>query len=229
MTMNPPARSRGSPGPDLADLTVGEVLRRTAREHPDHDAVVFPRLGVRWSWSELDRRVDVAASGLIDLGVMPGEHVGIWSMNAPEWVVTQFAVARIGAVLVNINPAYRLHELEDALRMADVATLIVGEPFKGSDFVEMVEALCPEVTAATEQRWSAERLPKLRRLVAIGEGPPPAAVGSAGPTSNRARSMKPSFLTDGGPGRRARSTTSSSPRGRPGCPKGRCSRTETCC
>ena len=79
------------------------------------------------------------------LGVDAGEHVGIWSMNVPEWVVTQFAVARIGAVLVNVNPAYRIHELEDALRLADVTTLIVGAAFKGSDFVAMVQSVCPEV------------------------------------------------------------------------------------
>ena len=85
---------------------------------------------------------------MIGLGVGPGQHVGIWSMNAPEWVVTQFAVGRVGAVLVNINPAYRLHELEETLRAADVETLVVGEPFKGSDFVAMVEAVCPEVAAA---------------------------------------------------------------------------------
>src|SRR5262249_2519265 len=70
--------------------TAGSVLRATARRHPWHDAVVFPALGLRWSWSELDRRVDQVASGLLWAGVRPGEHVGIWSMNAPEWVVTQF-------------------------------------------------------------------------------------------------------------------------------------------
>jgi fatty-acyl-CoA synthase len=159
--------------PTVVDLTVGGALRQAAREHPDRDAVVFPALGVRWSWSELDRRVDVVASGLIARGVAPGENVGLWSMNAPEWVVGQFAVGRIGAVLVNINPAYRLHELEESLKMVDAATLIVGCPFKGSDFVQMVETLCPEVSAASTLEWSASRLPRLRRLIAIGTHPGP--------------------------------------------------------
>jgi fatty-acyl-CoA synthase len=92
-------------------------------------------------------------------------------MNAPEWVVAQFAVGRLGAVLVNINPAYRLFELEDALRLADVATLIVGAPYKASDFVQMVESLCPEAAAGGSLAWSAARLPRLRRLVAIGPAP----------------------------------------------------------
>src|SRR4051812_14635206 len=98
--------------PWVDGLTVGEVLRRTTKTYPDRDAVVFPAIGLRWSWAELDRRVDALAAGLIERGVKKGEHVGIWSMNGPEWVVAQFAVGRIGSVLVNINPAYRVHELE---------------------------------------------------------------------------------------------------------------------
>jgi fatty-acyl-CoA synthase len=154
--------------PWVNDCPVGEVLRRTAAEYPERDAVVFPALGVRWSWSELDSRVDRVASGLIAQGVAAGEKVGIWSMNAPEWVVAQFAVGRIGAVLVNINPAYRLFELEDALRLADVAMLLVGAPYKGSDFVQMVETLCPEATSGGALGGTTARLPQLRRLVAIG-------------------------------------------------------------
>jgi fatty-acyl-CoA synthase len=159
--------------PWVDGLTVGEVLRATASAHPDHDALVFPRLGARWSWSELDRRVDAVASGLIRSGVEPGEHVGIWSMNVPEWVITQFAVGRIGSVLVNVNPAYRLHELEEALKQADVATLIVGAPFKTSDFVGMVEGLCPEVRASSGTDWKAEKLPALRRLITLADRPGP--------------------------------------------------------
>jgi fatty-acyl-CoA synthase len=167
-------------GPTMTDespwidgLTVGEVLRRTARTHPGRDAVVFPRLKLRWSWSEFDRRVDSLASGLIRAGIGVGEHVGIWSMNVPEWVVAQFAVGRVGSVLVNINPAYRLHELEQALAQADVSTLIVGAPFKTSDFVGMVHELCPDASRAPMHEWHSSRLPALRRLVAIGPSPGP--------------------------------------------------------
>ncbi|MDR3633965.1 MAG: AMP-binding protein [Isosphaeraceae bacterium] len=159
--------------PWVAELTVGTVLRRTAERYPAHDAVVFPALGLRWSWRELDRRVDAIASALLALGIERGEHVGIWSMNAPEWVVTQFAVGRIGAVLVNVNPAYRVHELESALHVADVTTLIVGAPFKGSNFVEMVETVCPEIKTATDRSWSAAKLPRLKRLIALNDCPGP--------------------------------------------------------
>jgi len=165
--------SEDDPAPWVEGRTVGSVLRATAQAFPGRDAVVFPGQGLRWSWREFDRRVDVVASRLIDLGAGRGAHVGIWSMNAPEWVVTQFAVGRIGAVLVNINPAYRLHELEETLKAADVETLVVGSPFKGSDFVGMVQTLCPEVAAARDRGWTAARLPALRRLVALGDRPGP--------------------------------------------------------
>lgn len=160
---------RDDANPWVDGLTVGEVLRKTATRCDDRDALVFPALNLRLSWAELDRRVDRAASALIGLGVKPGEHVGIWSMNCPEWVVIQFAVARIGSVLVNVNPAYRPHELEDALLGADVATLIVGCPFKTSNFVEMVESLVPELVDSKPGRTRSERLPELRRAIVVGD------------------------------------------------------------
>jgi len=156
----------------IDDQTVGGLLRRTASRFPAREALVFPADGVRWDWATLDRRVDAIASGLIAAGVGPGEHVALWAMNVPGWVVAQFAVARAGAVLVNVNPAYRLHELEGLLAKVDVSTLIVGPAFKSSDFAGMVEALCPEVAAAgSPGSWRAARLPSLRRLVAIGGRP----------------------------------------------------------
>jgi fatty-acyl-CoA synthase len=159
--------------PWVWDQTIGSVLERTAQRYSDRDALVFPDLGLRWSWRELDEQVDRVATSLIRLGVGRGENVGIWSMNVPEWVVAQFAVGRIGAVLVNVNPAYRVHELRDALTMADVSTLIVGAPFKGSSLVQMVETLCPEVPAATTADRSCARFPRLRRLIALDDRPGP--------------------------------------------------------
>jgi fatty-acyl-CoA synthase len=159
--------------PWVSGETVGSVLSRTAELYPAQDAMVFPILAKRWSWREKLDRVNQAAAWLMELGVEPGEHVGIWSMNVPEWIFTQFAAGRIGAVLVNVNPAYRVHELSDALRMADVTTLIVGSPFKGSNFVSMVESLCPEVAAASATDWTSPRFPRLKRLISLGDRPGP--------------------------------------------------------
>jgi fatty-acyl-CoA synthase len=166
-------KDSAGPRPWVFDETVGSVLDRTAAAYPGQDALVFPELELRRSWSELNQRVNQVASALIGLGIAPGEHVGVWSMNVPEWVVAQFAAGRIGAVLVNVNPAYRLHELHDALAAADVATLIVGAPFKGSDFVGMVEELCPEVVSATSHDWCSARFPRLKRLISLAERPGP--------------------------------------------------------
>jgi fatty-acyl-CoA synthase len=160
--------------PWVRDQTVGGILEKTASDFPEHDALVFPGLGLRSSWRELNERVNQIASALIAIGVEPGQHVGIWSMNVPEWVVTQLAVARIGSLLVNVNPAYRVHELKDALAMAEVATLVVGSPFKGSNFVAMVEALCPEAAAASSRDWSSPHFPRLKQLIALGDSPGPA-------------------------------------------------------
>jgi fatty-acyl-CoA synthase len=160
--------------PWVFDHTVGSALDHRAASQPDREALVFPALNRRWTWRELDADVNRLAASLIALGVDAGEKVGIWSMNVPEWVITQLAVGRIGAVLVNVNPAYRLNELKDALLLADVTTLVVGAPFKGSNFVAMVESLCPEVAAATSRDWSTGRFPRLKRLVTLGESPGPA-------------------------------------------------------
>jgi fatty-acyl-CoA synthase len=159
--------------PWVSGETVGSVLERTAELYPAQDAMVFPLLKLRWSWRELIDRVNQAAAWLMALGVEPGEHVGIWSMNVPEWIFTQFAAGKIGAVLVNVNPAYRVHELSDALLMADVTTLVVGSPFKGSNFVSMVESLCPEVASASSRDWTTARFPRLKRLIALGDRPGP--------------------------------------------------------
>ena len=181
----------------------------------------FQVSNLRWSWRELDRHVSHVAAALLALGVEPGEHIGIWSMNVPEWVVTQFAAGKIGAVLVNVNPAYRVHELRDALTMADVVTLVVGSPFKGSNFVAMVETLCPQVATATGRDWWAPLFPRLKRLIALGTAP--VRHGTTGRTSKRGRSRpSPNSSLVRAPLRRPMCTTSSLRRAQPVCPKGQC-------
>ncbi len=163
----------GTMNPWVFDQTVGTILDHRAKVDPDRDALVFPASRKRWTWQELNRDVNRIAAALIAVGVEAGEKVGIWSMNVPEWIITQLAVGRIGSVLVNVNPAYRLNELKDALVLADVTTLVVGAPFKGSNFVAMVESLCPEVAAATSRDWCTGRFPRLKRLITLGDRPGP--------------------------------------------------------
>ncbi|MGE8332180.1 MAG: AMP-binding protein, partial [Paraburkholderia nemoris] len=130
---------RGSTDIPLSEATVARFLRDTAASFPDRPAVVFREQGIRWTWKEFAEEVDILAAGLLTLGIAKGDRVGIWSPNRVEWLLTQFATARIGAVLVNINPAYRLAELEYALNKVGCKAIIAAERFKTSMYLEMLQ------------------------------------------------------------------------------------------
>ncbi len=155
----------------LLNLTIPQVLQRTAAEMPDQEAAVFLREGIRWSYADFAREVDRLAGGLLRLGVERGERVGIWSPNNSAWLLTQFATARIGAILVCVNPAYRTHELEYALNKVACRTLVTAEAFKTSRYVEMLQDLAPELAEATPDALQAARLPHLRRVIQIDGTP----------------------------------------------------------
>ena len=144
----------------LIGETIGDNLRRTVEEHGDSEALVVPHQGYRATYRQLWDQVSLVARGLIARGVVQGDRVGIWSPNRFEWVVTQFATARVGAVLVNINPAYRTTELEYALRQSGVSFLMLARGFRQTDYVRMlgdVEASCPDLREALvlEDGWDA--------------------------------------------------------------------------
>jgi len=162
--------------PWVEGLTIGQTLVRTARAFPDRDALVFPALGRRWTFTEFLAEVDRAARGLLALGIKRGEHVAIWATNVPEWVILQFATARIGAVLVTINPAYRPFELEYVLRQSDAVALFLVDRFKTSDYFAMLAEVCPELAAAPAGGLRSERFPRLRNVVAIKGATPAGAI-----------------------------------------------------
>ncbi|HMC64453.1 MAG TPA: AMP-binding protein [Gemmataceae bacterium] len=153
--------------PWVDGLTFVEVLARTALQHADRDALVFPHLGHRRSYAEFHADVREAARALLALGVGRGEHVGIWATNWPQWVVTQFAAAHVGAVLVNVNPAYRNHELAYVLRQADITTLLLTDQFKSSHYFDLLVAVCPELAACRPAELRSAACPKLRRVISI--------------------------------------------------------------
>jgi fatty-acyl-CoA synthase len=132
---------------------------------------------VRWTYAELGARVDALAAGLLALGLEPGDRIGIWSPNNFEWVVTQFATAKAGLVLVNINPAYRLTEVEYALNKVSCRALITATRFKTSDYVGMVNALAPELASCQPGQLKAARLPTLEIVVEIADAPSPGMIG----------------------------------------------------
>jgi fatty-acyl-CoA synthase len=158
--------------PWVEGLTIPQVLRETARRYADHDALAFPALGLRMSYNEFSRQVDLAARGLVALGIAPGEHVAIWATNVPEWVVLQFAAARIGAVLVNINPAYRPFELKYVLNQSDSVALFLVAKFKTSDYFAMLAEVCPELAASKPGALRSKDFPRLRWVVALEDHVP---------------------------------------------------------
>lgn len=153
--------------------TVPALLSETAARVPENDAAVFPASGLRWTYARFAREVDRLAGGLLTLGLAPGDRIGIWSPNRPEWLLTQFASARIGAILVCINPAYRPGELEYALNKVGCRALIAAPRFKTSDYFGMLADLAPELATSAPGRLQAARLPALQIVVGMGDAPPP--------------------------------------------------------
>jgi len=163
----------------LFGLTVGQLFDRTVVRCPDGEAMVVRHQNIRWTWRELQREVDALAAGLIELGLQPGERLGIWSPNNAEWVVTQFASAKAGLILVNVNPAYRLPELEYALNKVGCKALIMATRYKTSDYVAMLHEIAPELQGAAPGELKAARLPDLRLVIRLDQESDPAMLNFA--------------------------------------------------
>lgn len=169
-----------SPGDQAAPwvdgLTIGQVLRETARRHPQRDALVFCDPPSKMTWAEFDNAVDQLARGLLALGHVPGDHFGVWATNVPEWVLLQFATARIGVVLVNVNPAYRTGELKYTLRQSELRGLALIDTFKSSSYFDMLHEACPELAAAASGELRSEAFPKLQWIVSLRGNAPRGAL-----------------------------------------------------
>ena len=153
--------------PWVKGWTIGAALHETARRHPDQDAAVFCTTGVRCSWADFDRRVDDAARALMALGFKKGDHFGVWSGNCLEWVILQFATARIGIVLVTINPSYRASELKYALAQSEVRGLALSDRFKSADYAAILQEACSDFANASAGELRSEQLPKLQWLISL--------------------------------------------------------------
>jgi fatty-acyl-CoA synthase len=169
MEMPQPSYVHGACATPLIGETIGVHFDRIAERFADRDALISRHQSISWTYGELKQRVDAFAAGLLALGLEPGERVGIWSPNNAEWAIAQFATAKAGLVLVNINPAYRLAELEYALNKSGCAGLITAQRFKTSDYVGMLRELAPELASAEPGKLRAEKLPALRIALSIGE------------------------------------------------------------
>jgi fatty-acyl-CoA synthase len=169
MTPLETSADRGSTDAPLIEQTIGDFFDAMVERVPDNEALVSRHQQLRYTYRELQREANRLASALLASGIAPGDRVGIWSHNNAQWLLTQIATAKAGIVLVNINPAYRVAELEYALNKVGCKALITMTAFKTSDYLDMVRSLAPEIAASTPGSLQAAKLPSLRTVVHLGD------------------------------------------------------------
>lgn len=155
----------------LLGMTIGDLFDHTVAQHPDQEALVSRHQQQRLTYRQLQAEVNRCARGLMQLGVRKGDRVGIWAPNCSQWCITQFATAKIGAILVNINPSYRTHELEYALQQSGASVLIFQGQFKQSDYTQMLCELMPEISSLAASDFTSPRLPALKHLICLDSTP----------------------------------------------------------
>ncbi len=152
----------------LLGVTIGDMFDAIVARYPDNEALVVCHQALRYTYRQLKAQVDQCARALIALGVQKGQRVGIWAPNCAEWAITQFATSKIGAILVNINPSYRVHEVQYALKQSGCTYLIIAPQFRTSDYTAMVYELAPELQQAEPGALAAPQLPDLRMVIRLG-------------------------------------------------------------
>ncbi|XP_061079270.1 medium-chain acyl-CoA ligase ACSF2, mitochondrial-like [Conger conger] len=155
----------GTSSRSLLSQTIGQTLQNTAERWPDREAVVFLQDGIRKMFAQFQQEVDQAAAGLLALGLKRGDRLGMWGPNIYEWILVQFATAKAGILLVSVNPAYQLQELEFALRKVQCKAIVCPTKFKTQNYCDMLRQLCPEVETATPGGLKSARLPDLRMVI----------------------------------------------------------------
>ncbi|MBL8443115.1 MAG: AMP-binding protein, partial [Zoogloeaceae bacterium] len=166
--MTAPSYVHGASAKALIGLTIGRYFDEACARHAEREALVVRHQNVRLSFAGLKLRVDALACGLLRLGLKPGERIGIWSQNNLEWTLTQFASAKAGLVMVNINPAYRTSEVEYAINRVGCRALVVSPAFKSSDYLAMLAELAPELADCAPGALRSNRLPTLETIIRLG-------------------------------------------------------------
>ena len=164
--------TRGSQAKALLTQTIGQAFDRTVARYPDNEALVVRHQALRYTWRQLAEAVDLHARALLALGLKTGDRLGVWAPNCAQWCISQFASAKIGVILVNINPAYRSSELEYVLKQSGCQWLVCAGAFKTSDYHSMVQSLAPELAQQSIGQLHCERLPDLRGVISLDLQPP---------------------------------------------------------
>lgn len=153
----------------IKSVTIGDLLDETAGKYGEKEALVYQERGIRYSFSQFQEICNQAARGFLSLGIQKGENIAIWATNVPEWVISQFATAKMGGVLVTVNTSYRTHELEYLLRQSESTTLLLIGSYRDADYLAMIREICPELSECEPGNLRSARLPNLRNVIYIGE------------------------------------------------------------
>ena len=138
----------GEPGsPDYklhTELTIGQYFRNQVAIDPEHECIIYPDRSLRWSYKDFDERTDNLARGMLAIGLKPGDHLGVWARNIPDWLTFMFATAKIGVVLVTVNPVYKSHELAYVIKQSDMKALCIIDAYRDVDYIGIIRELIPE-------------------------------------------------------------------------------------
>ena len=158
---------------ELINYTVGGMLEQMAKDYPNHDCVLYTDRPFRMTYGEFNAACDRAAKAFLAMGIKKGDHVAIWATNYPEWIITLFATAKIGAILVTVNTNYKIFEMEYLMRQSDSMTLILIENFKDSNYVQIMNEICPELKDCKPGELKSETLPFLKNIIYVGDNSHP--------------------------------------------------------
>jgi fatty-acyl-CoA synthase len=153
----------------LLGITIGDMFDQTVEQYPDNEALVVRHQNIRYTYRQLHQVVNQCAKGFMKLGFKRGERIGIWAPNMAEWLVVQYATSKVGLILVNINPSYRLHEVEYALRQSGCSAVVISPQFRTSNYTQMLYDLCPELKDSKPGELKAAKLDNLRAVIRLGE------------------------------------------------------------
>lgn len=161
--------SRAEPHAELhTELTIGDYFREQVAVDPDHEFIIYPDRDLRWTYGEFDERTDNLARGLLAIGLKPGDHLGVWARNIPDWLTFMFATAKVGIVLVTMNPVYKSHELDYVLKQSDMKALCVIDAFRDVDYIEIIRELIPEARTCERGHLETSEYPFLKNLIYMG-------------------------------------------------------------
>lgn len=151
-----------------SELTIGDYFRQQVAIEPDHEFVVYPDRDLRWTYKDFDERTDALAKGLLAIGMQPGDHLGVWARNIPDWLTFMYATAKVGIVMVTVNPIYKSHEIDYVLKQSDMKALCIIDAYRDVDYLQIVRDLVPESLEMPRGYLETETYPHLKNLIYMG-------------------------------------------------------------